>query len=546
MADSYELVLVSCLVDSPSDRQQTLSALQCLSGQQVYYLSSLAGAAVDLIVEAAQRQQLIVGFTATWDPKHSPTSIYDHRIVSNEELQSFSQQIQAHYEAVDFDAYIVEESDGDYETRLANQIYRGYAGRIVVLTLPEVIKTCLSLMGVDNAAYPPVFSIWQVQSQDRTTLNTFTATSYEELAVLLFDPQSSTSPPLPEVTPGQSSDLLRNISLTTSVMLEEPRAQPLAVSTLIPELMLEPSSQLEQLFSQEVGQLCEAFTAQLASGAVGASGGQAIGAVNSVLAGIKRQLAKQQEQLEKEAVDLGKENAVLQEVQTEFRAVLEGQNAVEFALSQLSEVLFPAISAVKARISALETIELNARQPVQTSGKLPLTIQAYTTKPDDPCVYLSIASRKLYPVWGYVLIYQAEVLVAESRTPVSFQYLQELNVADISPLPQGQYQAVVAHFLDRSPISNLFPFAINTNPEATILNRNYRYSCVYKYIPNIAEVEAALREQEGDGAVEMLRRLAAQWQNEEQNRAEEFIQIVTRGGGEESIRKSLAERGFQL
>lgn len=545
MADSYELVLMSCLVDSPSDRQQTLSALQHLSEQQVYYLSSLAGAAVDLIVEAAQRQQLIVGFTPAWDPKHSPTSIYDHRIASNEELQSFSQQIQAHYEAVDFDAYVVEESDGDYQTRLADQIYRGYVGRIVVLTLPEVIKTCLSLMGVDNAVYPPVCSIWQVQSQDRTTVNTFTATSYEELGMLL-DPQSSTRPPLPVGTPGQPSGLIGSISLTTSVMLEEPRAQPLAVSTLIPELMLEPSSQLEQLFSQEVGQLCEAFTAQLASGAVGASGGQAIGAVNSVLAGIKRQLAKQQEQLEKEAVDLGKENAVLQEVQTEFRAVLEGQNAVEFALSQLSEVLFPAISAVKARISALETIEMNARQPVQTSGKLPLTIQAYTTKPDDPCVYLSIASRKLYPVWGYVLIYQAEVLVAESRTPVSFQYLQELNVADISPLPQGQYQAVIAHFLDRSPISNLFPFAINTNPEATILNRNYRYSCVYKYIPKIAEVEAALREQEGDGAVEMLRRLAAQWQNEEQNRAEEFIQIVTRGGGEESIRKSLAERGFQL
>ena len=542
MADMYELALVSCLVDTPSDRQQTLSALQRLSGQQVYYLSSLTGAALDLIVEAGQRQPLAVGLTAAWDPKHSPNSIHDHRIANNEELQSISQQIQAHYEAVDFDAYIVEESDGDYETRLANEIYRGYTGRIVVLTLPEVIKTCLALMGVDNVAYPPVLSMWQVQSQGRVTLNTFTATTYEEID-MLFDPLSSTRAPEPVVTPGQS---LREIPITESFMLEEPSPQPLAVSTLIPELTLEPSSQLEQLFSQEVGQLCEAFTAQLASGAVGASGGQAIGAVSSVLGGIKRQLAKQQELLAKEAVDLGKENAVLQEVQTEFRAVLEGQNAVEYALSQLSEGLFPAISAVKARISALETIEMNARQPVQTSGKLPLTIQAYTTKPDDPCVYLSIASRKLYPVWGYVRIYQAEVLVAESRTPVSFQYLQELNVADISPLQQGQYQAVIAHFLDKSPISNLFPFAINTNPEATIFNRNYRYSCVYKYVPNIAEVEAALREQEGDGAVEMLRRLAAQWQNEEQNRAEEFIQIVRRGGGEESIRKNLAERGFQL
>lgn len=545
MADTYELVLVSCLVESPSDRQQTLSALRHLSGPQVYYLSSLAGSAIDLIVEAASMQQLAVGFITAWDPKHSANSIANYGIASNEELQSFSQQIQAHYQAVDFDAYIVEESDGDYETRLANEIYRGYAGRIVVLTLPEVIKTCLSIMGVDTAAYPPIFSIWQVQSQDRGTLNTFTATSYEELG-MLFDPRNSTSLSIPPASPSQPSGLLASLPLTTSMMMEEPRAESLTVSTLIPELTLEPSSQLEQLFSQELSQLCESFTAQLASGAVGASSGQAIGAVKSVLGGIKRQLAKQQDQLDKEAMDLGKENAVLLEVQTEFRAVLEGQNEVEYAVSQLSEQLFPAISALKARIAALETIDMNARQPVQTSGKLPLTIQAYTTKPDDPCVYLSIASRKLYPVWGYVLIYQAEALVAESQTPLSFQYLQELNVTDISPLPQGQYQAVIAHFLDKSPISNLFPFAINTNPEATILNRNYRYSFVYKYVPNVAEVEAALREQEGDGAVDLLRCLAAQWQNEEQNRTEEFLEIVRRGGGEESIRKNLAERGFQL
>ena len=542
MADGYELVLVSCMVENPSERQQTLSALKRLAGPQMYLLSSLAGPAIDLAVETAQSLQLQCQFAPLWDPKRSPLSIYDYTIPSLEELQSCGQAIGIQHIDIDFDAYIVEESPQDYETRIRNEIYKGYTGRIVVLARPEVISTALSLMGVDNLAFPPVFSMWRITPQAGSSLNTFTANNYEELAVL-YHQQSAVNP---ESLGGsvELQGLLSGMSLTESVVLEQPPAQSLAVSISL--LQPAPVSLLEQLFSKELGQLCEAFTAQLGSGISGASGGQAVSVVNSVLGSMRRSLSKQQELLAKEAVDLGKESAVSEEVKVGFQAVLEGQTAVESALNQLSTTLFPAISALKARISALETLEANARQPASSTANFPLTIQACTTKLGDPCAYLTISNRKLYPVWGYVQIYQENAQVGESRTALSFSYLQELNLTDICPLQPGRYQAVVGHYLDRSPISNLFTFAVNLDAELTFPNRNYRYSWMYKNMPNIAEVEENLRNQGGDEAVALLRQLAGQWQNEAQDRVEEFIQIVSRGGGEESIRKNLAERGFQL
>lgn len=542
MADSYELVLVSCMVETPQDRQQTLSALQRLAGPQDYLLSSFSRQAIDLAVEAAQSLHLQCQFSSQWDPKRSPQSIYDYSILSNEELQSYAQTLGFYHQNVDFEAYGMEESPQDYEIRLGNEIYRGYTGRIIVLTRPEVISTSLSLMGVDNLAISPILSIWTVTPGTRSSLNTFTATNYEGLA-LLYGPQASVQPESLTESVGVPG-FISGMSLTQSVMLDLPPVQPLAVS--IPVLLAAPASLLEQLFSKELGQLSEAFIAQLGSGIAGASGGQAVATVHTVLGQLCRSLAKQQEQLDKEAVDLGREAAVSEEVQVEFQAVLEGQKAVEFAINQLADSLFPAISALKTRISALETIEANARQPALSTANFPLTIQACTTKIGDPCAYLSISNRKLYPVWGYVQIFQGEAQVAESRTALSFSYLQELNLADVCPLQAGRYQAVVVHFLDRSPISNLFPFAVNLNVELTFPNRNYRYSWIYKNLPNVEEIEANFRTQGGDEAVALFRQLAGQWQNEAENLAEEFVQIVMRGGGEESIRKNLAERGFQL
>lgn len=544
MAAGYELVILSGAPETPQELQQAVGMLQRLSGPEVYYLSSLVKNAISLVMEVGQLQPLTIHFTSCWDPRRTPESIPTHQIPNNDELRSYAQHINAHYEDIDFDSYSIEETEADYKARLRTELRKSWQGRVIVITTKEVHQHCIEILTNGQFGSEAIMTIWQMKADSVT--NTFSAVTFDDLQIIL-NPFSEIITETQSLYPSVERPKPLDFPQTESLGSVNPPQSTLMTSSVLDTPLTTPPvsapgslSLLEDLLSNEALQLLDAFNSQLA---MNVTSSQALSAVNFALNNMQKALKEQQENMMKDAEDLQKDGNIVEEVKTGFQTILEGQKMVETELNSLYETVIFPINQLKDRLAVLETLEKTSIPP-----KPPLvTIQSYFKKPGDFSLFLSISTRKMYPVWGFLQIFQGENFLFETASAVPFNNSQELNLSEICALHDGNYQILIVHFLDKSPISNLFQVVVeNGGLELTFPHRHFQYSMVYKTVPNIKEIEGEVREQEGEQGVARLQTLAAQWQNEDSARVMEFIEIVREEKEEQQARKRLADRGFQL
>lgn len=532
MAASFDLLLVSNCTESSSDSDyasSTIAALIAKGGALVY--TDLSKNSIEIVNAAFDKKKFDSYFDTEWDPPKTINSIGNYGILSNDELVSFADLMGAHFETVNFDNYA--ESPEAYKPRIKGKLFEPANGLRVAVVTPNVIETCMELMG-QRSEVTPLMSLWKIWPE-----------SQRGVLIKEIDDWTRAQEIVGSVT---FPDLMS--SFTMSTFLDQPPASTppdLAMYANTSHLLEEQVTKLSHQFSSELGrELDSVLSTYRVEGAE--PGEQVARHINSALSGLRNRFEDTLLKLEERLKDVddfkNAQKTEIEQATREIRNIAAYQNEVSSLLQRLEDSLSPTVKGLQDKLAALETQQAALRDEITTAqgnkqaSVYPLRIRKVICVNDR---YMAdIGSRKHYPVSGFVAILQEDGTLIQQLNQQEFRGSQQVDLTEVTKhLPSGRYHVVVLHYVDQSPISPTVAFEVQGDEYArTLLYRE----------KDMTVVEETLQKERGPVHVQLLRKLAVVWQNPTSARLAEFLAVFDDRSveGEEAIRARLRAQGFTV
>ena len=153
--------------------------------------------------------------------------------------------------------------------------------------------------------------------------------------------------------------------------------------------------------------------------------------------------------------------------------------------------------------------------------------------------YASVVATQ--PCAGYLCVSQQETIRGYTPQPLNFSTVSmEIDISAFCALEPGQqYQLFV--MIDGQKAGNEYNILIPS------FKRNFEDTLIFKHCGNIQEIDEYLRESHGEVGVQLFRRLAVEWSNEDYGLVESFVRVMCEGNCDEgAIRVGMAATGIQL
>jgi len=536
MAASFDLLLVSNTAENPADIEAASAVIAALIPQRGGIVSSdLSKDSVSLLTSAFALQRFDAFLDTQWDPPKTKNSIYDYQLLSNDELCSFANEMNATFETIDFDNYA--ESEEVYKLRIRASLFMPARCLRVVVVNAVVIETCMHLMG-QKCDLPPLLSLWKVwpETQKGTLLK-----QVEDWANWQ------------EIVSNLPTNSLSSLSIHQSVVLTSYEARrPIDPSTfaateqLLQEQVQQLSGEVNSALGREMKSVLHAYCEEGFGPAE-----ETAKEVNDSLKGLKHKFGETLQKLEERLreVDGYKQTkkAEIGEVTREMRNIAAYQDEVSDLLQRMEESLSPTIADLQARLAAFDIQqaaliqEINTAQENKLASAFPLNIRKISRLPDNH-YQADIVNRKLYPVTGNLVLLNQQGVVSYTSNIIEFRGTQPLNLTDIiGEIAPGVYQIAILHPVDASYISLCVPFSVAEE------DRSHTHSLLYRE-KDMARLEEELRKDRGLEHVNALRRLATAWENADIEKFEEFLEVFSDRSveGEEALKARLRAQGFRV
>lgn len=536
MANPFDLLLVSNSVENQQDNEAASSVIVSMISQHgglVY--SDLSSASLGIVTAAFAIKKFDAFLDTHWDPPKTRDSIYNYRILSNEELTSYANEMGATFETIDFDNYA--ENPDSFKPRIRASLFAPSRCLRIVVANSVVIRTCAELLGQGSDTVP-LLSMWKIWPE-----------AQRGAAIKQADNWSNAQDFVGNFAP---SSLLSSISINQSLILDQPAEQSPVSSSAYAQtarFLQEQVQQLSKQFSSELGRELESVLAVYRMEGAGPAEHVAR-EVNETLQGLRKRFGETLQKLEDRLRDADEykraQKVEIDQVAKDIRIIAGCQNEVGNLLKRLEESLEPTIAELQGRLTAIDIQQAALRKEIlavrqsKFSSAYPLTIRKIVRLEDNSYV-AEVTCRKHYPVYGQLAVFNESGEVSNRSNTIEFRGIQQLNLLTLVGLLQPRnYQIVILHFVDQSEISARVDLNIGEDDL-------YTHSLLYRE-RDMGVIENVLMKERGLAHVYALRKLVACWQDAAPTRLDDFLAVFQDRSveGEEALLARLRAQGFTV
>ena len=536
--EARQLVLLSSdTVENQRDLQIAVGAVHhCTSVYGATVCSSLAKLSMEVLAEARKTKEFPAYFYSAWNPQRTAEMIGKCQVQGDADAQSISQES-------NIPCYLLEnqpdsESENEYRARIMQATQNLPDGCNLVILPGCVIETILECMQV--AGPPAVFSHWNIREKTLTLVSS--ADSFETLQTQLNIQIEVPNPPEP-------------MHIVSQAMIEQPKEEAKESQQTDPQIVAQLKAINEWKVTVEEWKIAleERLKAQAEELQRKSQEAEAWKATatrqKALLEGLDRRTANLEASLQVLKTELNQrvqglaeqQNKGLEEAKTEQEKRLADLNLrcqqIDASVKDLRTDLQP-----KQPVQPIAEAKVEERKPAAKAEEqgqaMAFTIQTAELKGDGRW-YASVVATQ--PCAGYLCVSQQETMLGYTPQPLNFSTVSmEIDISAFCALEPGQqYQLFV--LTDGQKASNEYDVLIPS------FKRNFEDTLIFKHCGNVQEIEQYLLGSHGEVGVQLFRRLAGEWSNEDYGLMESFVQVMCQGNCDEgAIRVGMAAAGIQL